>query len=43
MQLEEKARKSAAGLWRAVTSDQMPEWRQERERWIASEAAGRSR
>ena len=38
MQLENKPRKNGVGLWKDVTLDQMPEWRQRYEEWRASRA-----
>lgn len=36
VKLEEKARKQQAGLWKDVTPEQMPPWRQRYDRWRAS-------
>lgn len=42
LQLEEKARKSQAGLWHDVTPELMPAWKREREAWLSSKAADRT-
>lgn len=34
--LEKRARNAQAGLWKDVTPEQMPEWRQRYEQWLAS-------
>lgn len=38
VELEARARKTFAGLWRGITPEQMPEWKQRREADMASRA-----